>query len=181
MFTSPVAHRYGTERAWTEHLATGLGVITLLEAVRRAPLTEQLIATLDEIVGALTAEATTDEAGMPQALPTHHVTHQLHLDGRFPDVVVNDVRDRLFAVIEAQRRCADDKHIAKLAAHYVPSSGARLGVLVAERWNPSSARHPAWTSCPAPVVVLVAVDALHEVDYRPAWVHHPTATETDQA
>ena len=177
MFSSPVAHRYGTERAWTEHLATTVGAVTLLEAVRRAHLPEQLIATLDEILGALTAETTTDDAGMPQPLPTHHVTHQLHLDGRFPDVVVNDVRDRLFAVIEAQRRCADDKHIAKLAAHYVPNSGARLGILVAERWDPSSARHPAWTVCPAPVVVVVAVDALHEVDYRPAWVHHPTATE----
>ena len=177
MFTSAVAHRYGTERAWTEHLATTVGAVTLLEAVRRAPLPEHLGATLDEIIGALAAETTTDESGVPQAVPTHHVTHQLHLDGRFPDVVVNDVRDRLFAVIEAQRRSADDKHIAKLAAHYVPLSGARLGILVAERWNPSSARHPAWTACPAPVVVVVALDALHEVDYQAVWVHHPTVTD----
>ena len=179
MFTSPIGHRYGTERAWTEHLATTVGALTLLEAVRRAQLPEQLIATIDEIVLALTAETTTDDTGAPQPLPTHHVTHQLHLGGRFPDVVVNDVRDRLFAVIEAQRRCADDKHIAKLAAHYVPNSGARLGVLVAEWWDPSSARHPAWTACPVPVVVVVAVDALHEVDYRAAWVHHPTVPEAD--
>ena len=179
MFTSAVAHRYGSERAWTEHLATTVGALTLLEAVRRADLPEQLVATLDEILRALTAETTTDEAGLPQPLPTHHVTHQLHLDGRFPDVVVNDVRDRLFAVIEAQRRCADDKHIAKLAAHYVPNSGARLGVLVAERWDPSSVRHPAWTACPAPVVVVVAVDALHEVDYQAVWVHQPTIIGAD--
>ena len=174
MFTSAVGHRYGTERAWTEHLATTVGARALLEAVRHAPLPAHLTATLDEIVGAITAETTADEDGTPRPLSTHHVTHQLHLDGRFPDVVVHDVRDRLFAVIEAQRRGADDKHIAKLAAHYVPNSGARLGVLVAERWKPSSARHPAWAACPAPVVVVVAVDAMHEVDYRTAWVHHPT-------
>ena len=179
MFTSAVGHRYGTERAWTEHLATTVGAHTLLEAVRRAELPEPLTATLDEIVEALTAETTTDDGGMPQPRPTHHVTHQLHLDGRYPDVVIHDVRDRLFAVVEAQRRGADDKHIAKLAAHYVPKSGARLGILVAERWNPSTARHPAWAACPAPVVVVVAVDALHDVDYRVAWVHHPAAADTD--
>ena len=179
VFTSPVTHRYGTERAWTEHLATTVGALALLEAVRRTPLPGHLIETLDEILGALTHDTSTDEAGMPSPQPTHHVTHQLHLGGRFPDVVVHDVRDRLFAVIEAQRRCADDKHIAKLAAHYVPDSGARLGVLVAERWDPSSARHPAWTECPAPVVVVVAVDALHQVDYRAVWVHHPTDSEGD--
>jgi hypothetical protein len=179
VFTSAVGHRYGTERAWTEHLATTVGALALLEAVGRAPLPEQVIATLAEVCGALIAETITDEAGLPLALPTHQVTHQLHLDGRFPDVAVNDVRDRLFAVIEAQRRRADDKHIAKLAAHYVPNSGARLGILVAEAWNPSSAGHPAWTVCPAPVVVVVAVDALHEVDYRVAWVHHPTVVEPD--
>ena len=110
---------------------------------------------------------------MPQARPTHQVTHQLHLGGRFPDVAVDDVRDRLFAVIEAQRRRADDQHIAKLAAHYVPNSGARLGVLVAEGWHASSARHPAWTVCPAPVVVVVALEAFQELDYRAVWVHHP--------
>lgn len=179
MFSSAVAHRYGTERAWTEHLATTVGALALLEAVRCAHLPDELIATLDEILGALIAETTTDAAGVPQPLPTHQVTHQLHLGGRFPDVAVNDVRDRLFAVVEAQRRRADDKHIAKLAAHYVPDSGARLGVLVAEAWHPSSAGHPAWTVCPAPVVVLVALDALHEVDYRVAWVHHPTVIEAD--
>jgi hypothetical protein len=177
VFTSAVAHRYGTERAWTEHLATTVGARSLLEAVRRAPLPEQLTATLDEVLGALTTETTIDGAGAPVALPTHYVTHQLHLDGRFPDVAVNDPRDRLFAVIEAQRRCADDKHIAKLAAHYVPDSGARLGILVAEGWRPSSTRHPAWAVCPAPVVVIVADDALHEVHYRVAWVHHPTVTD----
>jgi hypothetical protein len=179
VFTSAVAHRYGTERAWTEHLATTVGALALLEAVRRAHLPEHLIATLDEILGALTAETTTDEAGMPQPLPTHQVTHQLHLGGRFPDVAVNDVRDRLFAVIEAQRRRADDQHIAKLAARYVPDSGARLGILVAEGWHPASAGHPAWTVCPAPVVVMVALDALHEVEYRVAWVHHPAVIEAD--
>ena len=179
MFTSAVAHRYGTERAWTEHLATTVGALPLLEAVRHAHLPEHLIATLDEILGALVAETTVDEAGAPLPLPTHQITHQLHLGGRFPDVAVNDIRDRLFAVVEAQRRRADDKHIAKLAAHYVPNSGARLGVLVAEGWNPDSAGHPAWTVCPAPVVVVVAIDALHEVDYRVAWVHHPTMTDAE--
>jgi hypothetical protein len=29
------------------------------------------------------------------------------------------------------------------------------------------------------VVVIVAVDALHEVYYRVAWVHHPMATDGD--
>ena len=173
MFTSAVGHRYGTERAWTEHLATTVGALSLLTAVRRAHLPEHLIATLDEICGALATETTTDEAGVPQPRPTHQVIHQLHLGGRFPDVAVNDVRDRLFAVVEAQRRRADDKHIAKLAAHYVPASGARLGILLAEGWHPSSAGHPAWSGCPAPVVVVVADDAMHEVDYRVAWVHHP--------
>ena len=100
---------------------------------------DHLTATLDEVLAALIAETTTDAAGEPLPLPTHQVTHQLHLGGRFPDVVVNDVRDRLFAVIEAQRRGADDKHIAKLAADYVPNSGARLGVLVAEGWSPDRA------------------------------------------
>ena len=80
-------------------------------------------------------------------------------------------------VIEAQRRCADDKHIAKLVARYVPTSGARLGILVAEGWRPSRARHPAWAVCPEPVVVVVALDALHEVHYEVAWVHHPTMTD----
>jgi hypothetical protein len=174
MFSSAVAHRYGTERAWTEHLATAGGALALLKAVRSAPLPEPLIASLDEILDALTAEATTDEAGFAVPVPTHHVRHQLHLRGRYPDLAVNDVRDRLFAVIEAQRRRADDKHIAKLAAHYLPTSGAPLGVLVAEGWHPPSARHPAWAGCPAPVVVVVALDALHEVDYRVAWVHLPT-------
>jgi len=176
VFTA-VARRYGTERAWTEHLATTVGALALLEAVRRAELPDHLLATLDEVIGALVAETTTDAAGVPLAMPTHQVRHQLHLGGRYPDVAVNDVRDRLFAVIEAQRRGADDKHIAKLAAHYVPSSGARLGVLVAEGWHPDRAGHPAWTVCPAPVVVIVALDALHEVDYRVAWVHHPMATD----
>ena len=178
MFTA-VAHRYGSERAWTEHLATTVGALALLEAVRCAQLPDHLTATLDEVLAALIAETTTDAAGEPLPLPTHQVTHQLHLGGRFPDVVVNDVRDRLFAVIEAQRRGADDKHIAKLAAHYVPNSGARLGVLVAEGWSPDRARHPAWTVCPVPVVVVVAVDAMHELDYRIAWVHHPTVAEGD--
>ena len=177
VFSSAVAHRYGTERAWTAHLATAVGAVALLDVVRGAPLPEQLIATLDEIIAALLAETTTDEAGTPHPRPTHYVTHQLHLGGRFPDVVVHDVRDRLFAVIEAQRRCADDRHIAKLAAHYVPNSGARLGILVAERWDASSARHPAWTACPAPVAVVVAIDALHEVDYQVTWVHHPTTAD----
>ena len=172
-----MAHRHGAERAWTEHLATTVGAVSLLGAVRGAHLPEQVVATLDEIIAALVAETTTDDAGTPQPLPTHHVTHQLHLGGRFPDVVVHDIRDRLFAVIEAQRRRADDRHIAKLAAHYVPNSGARLGILVAEGWEPSSARHPAWTVCPAPVAVVVAIDALHEVEYQVAWVHHPTTTD----
>ena len=167
MFSSAVDRRHLTERAWTEHLSTATGALRLLEVVRRAPLPEPLTTTLDEILGALDPRLADDLA------PTHLITHQLHLDGRFPDVVVHDVRDRLFAVIEAQRGGADDKHIAKLAARYVPDSGARLGILVAERWRASSARHPAWLVCPEPVVVVVALDALHEIDYRIAWVHHP--------
>lgn len=173
--TSAVAHRFATERAWTAHLATAAGSLALLEAVKRAPLPDHLVETLDDICDALMAEATVDAAGMPN----HQLTHQLHLRGRFPDVAVHDVRDRLFAVIEAQRRRADDRHIAKLAAHYVPHSGARLGILVAEGWSPASARHPAWVACPAPVVVVVALDGLHEVDYRVAWVHHPVGGQTD--
>lgn len=179
MFSSAVGHRYGAERAWTAHLATTVGAVALLRAVRRAPLPEPLTTTLDEILAALMAEVALDATGDPLPLPTHHVTHQLHLDGRFPDVVVHDPRDQLFAVIEAQRRCADDRHIAKLAAHYVPRSGARLGVLVAEGWRSSGAQHPAWAVCPAPVVVIVADDALHEVDYRVAWVHHPAAADAE--
>jgi hypothetical protein len=179
VFTSAVAHRFGTERAWTEHLATTVGATALLGAIRHAPLPEPVTATLDDVLAALAAETAVDADGDPLPRPTHHVTHQLHLDGRYPDVAVHDPRDRLFAVIEAQRHRADDKHIAKLAARYVPSSGARLGILVAEDWRASSARHPAWRVCPAPVVVVVALDALHEVDYHVAWVHHPTVTEIE--
>ena len=180
MFTRPVLRRYGTERTWTEHLATNVGAHALLSAVRRARLPAAVSATLDEILGSLLAEATVDELGAPLPLPTHQAVHQLHLEGRFPDVVVHDPRDRLFAVIEAQRGRADDRHIAKLAAHYVPRSGARLGVLVAEGWSRSGAGHPAWAVCPAPVVVLVAFDALHEVDYQVAWVHHPALADGEE-
>jgi hypothetical protein len=66
---------------------------------------------------------------------------------------------------------ADDHHIAKLAANYVPTSGARLRILVAEGWQRSSASHPAWAACNAPVAVVVARDASPEPDYRVAWVH----------
>jgi hypothetical protein len=179
MFTSAVGHRYGSERAWTEHLATTVGALELLQAVRLAALPEGCIETIDEVCAALLTQAATDGPDAPPALVTHQVTHQLHLDGRFPDVAVYDVRDRLFAVVEAQRRRADDKHIAKLAARYVPDSGARLGILVAEGWRPSSAGHPAWAVCPAPVVVVVAIDALHEVEYQVAWVHHPPSVWAD--
>jgi hypothetical protein len=48
---------------------------------------------------------------------------------------------------------------------------------VAEGWGRSSAGHPAWAVCPAPVVVVVALDALHELDYQVAWVHHPAVAE----
>jgi hypothetical protein len=177
VFTRPVLRRYGTERAWTEHLATTVGARSLLLAVGRAQLPEHLAATLEELVDALGVESTLDELGAPQPSPTHHATHQLHLEGRFPDVVIHDPRDQLFAVVEAQRGRADDKHIAKLAAHYVPRSGARLGILVAEGWGRSSAGHPAWAACPASVVVLVAFDALHELDYEVAWVHHPLSSD----
>ncbi len=179
VFTRPVLRHHGNERAWTEHLTTSVGAHALLQAVGRAPLPEHLSATLDEVVRALAAEVTSDELGAPEAVPTHHAIHQLHLAGRFPDVAINDPRDRLFAVIEAQRGRADDKHIAKLAAHYVPMSGARLGVLVAEGWGRASAGHPAWALCPAPVVVVVASDTLHEVAYRVAWVHHPVGDGDD--
>lgn len=181
MFTRPVLRRYGTERSWTEHLATNVGAHALLTAVRRARLPANVSATLDEVVAVLHAEATVDELGAPQPLPTPQAIHQLHLEGRYPDVVINDRRDRLFAVVEAQRGRADDRHIAKLAAHYVPKSGARLGVLVAEGWSRSHAGHPAWAVCPAPVVVMVALDTLHEVDYQVAWVHHPTLADGEES
>ena len=116
-----------TERAWTEHLATNVGARAVLEAVRRAPLPEQTSATLDEILGVLVAETTADELGVAPPGPSQCAVHQLHVGGKFPDVGINDPRDRLFAVIEAQRGRADDHHIAKLAANYVPRSGARLG------------------------------------------------------
>ena len=177
MFASAVDRRHLLERQWTEHLATGTGAVRLLDCVRRAPLPEPLRTTLDDIVLELSRGSDGDQAHPAEPALTHLVTHQLRVDGRFPDVVVHDRRDRLFAVIEAQRGRADDRHIAKLAARYVPNSGARLGILVAERWSPSSARHPAWTVCPAPVVVVVALDALHEIDYRVAWVHHPTEVD----
>lgn len=174
MFTRPVLRHYGTERGWTEHLATNVGARALLEAVRGAHLPEHIVATIDEVLAQLLVDTTLDALGTPQPLPTHHAVHQLHLKGRYPDVAINDARDRLFAVIEAQRGRADDKHIAKLAAHYVPTSGARLGILVAEGWARSNVSHPAWAECPAPVVVAVAHDTLHGVDYKVAWVHHPT-------
>jgi hypothetical protein len=31
--------------------------------------------------------------------------------------------------------------------------------------------------CPAPVVVLVTLDALSEPDYQVAWVHYPTVQD----
>jgi hypothetical protein len=175
----PFVRRESTERAWTEHLATNVGARALLEAVRRAHLPEHTSATLDEILGALVAETTGDEFGFAQPRPSQCAIHQLHVAGRFPDVGINDPRDRLFAVIEAQRGRADDHHIAKLAANYVPRSGARLGILVAEGWRRSSARHPAWAVCPAPVVVVVTLDALSEPDYQVAWVHYPTIPDGD--
>ena len=119
----------------------------------------------------------TDEFGAAQPRPTHQAIHQLHLAGKYPDVAINDPRDRLFAVIEAQRGRADDHHIAKLAANYVPRSGARLGILVAEGWRRSSAGHPAWAVCTAPVAVVVARDASPEPDYHVAWVHHPMGVD----
>ncbi len=175
----PFVRRDSSERAWTEHLATNVGARALLEAVRRAHLPEHTSATLDEILGTLVAETTDDEFGVAEPRPSQCATHQLHVAGKFPDVGINDPRDRLFAVIEAQRGRADDHHIAKLAANYVPRSGARLGILVAEGWGRSSARHPAWAVCPAPVVVVVTLDALSEPDYQVAWVHYPTAADDD--
>jgi hypothetical protein len=174
VFTSAVNHRHRDgERAWTEHLASDVGAIALLEAVRGAPLPQHLLDAVDELVAALAAGVAVDEDGAPLPGPTHHVVHQLHLGGRYPDVALYDVRDQLLAVVEAQRGRADDHHIAKLAARYVPDSGARLGILVAEGWSHVIARHPAWPACPAPVVVVLAVDGLHEIEYRPVWVHHP--------
>jgi hypothetical protein len=171
--------RESTERTWTEHLATNVGARGLLEAVRRAPLPEPTAATLDEILDLLVAETTSDGFDVAALRPSHCATHQLHVAGKFPDIGINDPRDRLFAVVEAQRGRADDRHIAKLAANYVPRSGARLGILVAEGWRPSSARHPAWAECPAPVVVVVTRDALSEPDYQIAWVHYPTVPDGD--
>jgi hypothetical protein len=175
----PFVGRDTSERAWTEHLATNVGARALLESVRRAHLPEHTAATLDEILDTLGAETIGDELGVAQPRPTHCVVHQLHVGGRFPDIGINDPRDRLFAVVEAQRGRADDHHIAKLAANYVPRSGARLGILVAEGWRRSSAHHPAWVECPAPVVVVVTHDALSEPDYQIAWVHHPAVPDDD--
>jgi hypothetical protein len=177
----PFARRESNERAWTEHLATNAGVRALLEAVRRAHLPEHISSTLDEILGTLVLETTGDELGGAQPGPSHCAIHQLHVAGRFPDVGINDPRDRLFAVVEAQRGRADDHHIAKLAANYVPRSGARLGILVAEGWRRSSAQHPAWAACPAPVVVVVTLDALSAPDYQIAWVHSPMVEDGDYA
>jgi hypothetical protein len=170
-----------TERAWTEHLATNAGVRVLLEAVRRAHLPAQTAATLDEILGTLVADTTGDESGVAEPRPSRCAIHQLHVAGKFPDVGINDPRDQLFAVIEAQRGRADDHHIAKLATNYVPRSGARLGILVAEGWRRASAHHPAWVACPAPVVVVVTIDAWSEPDYQIAWVHHPTVPDGDHS
>jgi hypothetical protein len=147
--------------------------------VRSAHLPDHVAATLDEVLDALVAETTTDEFGVAQPRPTHHAIHQLHVEVNIPDVGNNDQRDRLFAVIEAQRGRADDHHIAKLAANYVPRSGARLGILVAEGWRRSNAGHPAWAECPAPVVVVVTHDALSESDYQIAWVHYPTVPDDE--
>ncbi len=171
-------HAY-TELAWTEHLATNVGTRALLEAVRRARLPEHTSATLDEILATLITEATSDDFDVGQPRPSLCTVHQLHVAGKFPDIGINDPRDRLFAVVEAQRGRADDHHIAKLAANYVPNSGARLGILVAEGWRRSSASHPAWAVCPAPVVVVVTLDAMSEPDYQIAWVHHPTIPDAD--
>jgi hypothetical protein len=165
-------HRAG-ERAWTEHLATDVGVLALLDAVRSAPLPGELLDSVDELRDVLIADLVLDGDGDPVPRPTHLVAHQLHLGGRVPDVAIYDVRDQLLAVVEAQRGRADDRHIAKLAARYVPTSGARLGILVAEAWTPTAAQHPAWPVCPEPVVVVLALDGLHEVDYRVAWLHCP--------
>jgi hypothetical protein len=175
----PFERRESTERAWTEHLATAVGARALLEAVRGAHLPEHTSATLDEILGTLAAESAREELGLARPRPSSCTIHQLHVEGRFPDVAIFDPRDRLFAVIEAQRGRADDHHIAKLAANYVPRSGARLGILVAEGWRRFSARHPAWEECAAPVVVVVTHDALSEPDYQIAWVHHPTVRDDD--
>ena len=99
------------------------------------------------------AETTVDEAGVPLPLPTHQVTHQLHLGGRFPDVAVNDVRDRLFAVIEAQRCRADDKHIAKprpttcpTAAPGSESSWPKDGTPTAPATQPGPCAQHRWSS-----------------------------------
>src|SRR5215510_3192660 len=176
---TPLVRRDGTERAWTEHLATNVGARVLLAAVRRAELPHHIAATLDEVIVALIAETTVDEFGAAQPRPTHRVIHQLHLAGKYPDVAINDRRDRMFAVIEVQRGPADDRHIAKLAANYVPRSGAQFGILVAEGWRRSSASHPAWAACTAPVAVVVARDTPPEPDYQVAWVHHPVGADCD--
>jgi hypothetical protein len=173
VFDSAVNHRHRAgERAWTEHLATDAGALALLGAIREAPLAAQLLETVDELRGALTRDLAVDDDGDPLPRPTHLVAHQLHVGGRFPDLVVYDVRDQLFAVVEAQRGRVDDRHVAKLAARYLPATGARLGILVAEAWNPAVARHPAWAVCPEPVVVVLALDGLHQIEHRVAWVHH---------
>jgi hypothetical protein len=175
----PFVHGDRTERAWTAHLSTNVGARALLETVRRAHLPEHVSATLDEVFAMLVTETTVDGLGIAEPQPSDCAIHHYHVEGRFPDVAINDPRDRLFAVIEAQRGRADDHHIAKLAANYVPNSGARLGILVAEGWRSSSVRHPAWVVCPAPVVVVVTHDALSEPDYQVAWVHHPALPDGD--
>ena len=91
----PGLGRDRNERAWTEHLATNVRARALLEAVRRAHLPEHTAATLDEILAALVAETTSDEFGVGQPRPSHCAIHQLHVAGKFPDVGINDPRDRL--------------------------------------------------------------------------------------
>ncbi|MET0420624.1 MAG: hypothetical protein ABW073_02875 [Acidimicrobiia bacterium] len=168
-----------TERAWTEHLATSAGARALLEAVARARLPAQTAATLHEILLALAVETTDDVGGGASPRSSRCAIHQFHVAGKYPDVAINDPRDRLFAVIEAQRGRADDRHIAKLATNYVPNTGARLGILVAEGWRRADAGHPAWVECPAPVVVVVTRDALCEPDYEVVWVHSQTVADRD--
>ena len=73
MFTSAVAHRFGTERAWTEHLATTVGATALLGAVRHAPLPEPVAATVEDVLAALAAETAVDADGDRDRLATMSV------------------------------------------------------------------------------------------------------------
>ena len=51
------------------------------------------------------------------------------------------------------------------------------GVWVDGHYGPYGHWHPGHWRCPAPVVVVVTLDALSEPDYQVAWVHYPAVPD----